>query len=80
MSATGVDLSRPLALIPMAGIGAGLAVGQFEDSGRQPLTSDLDPGQARLDSGHVLIRKAHLIRMDFGGCMLRNQRPRRLCT
>ena len=37
-----------------------LAVSHFEESGRQPLAGDLDPGQARLDSGHVLIGKAHL--------------------
>jgi hypothetical protein len=38
--------------------------GQFEDSGRKPLANRLDPGQARLDSGHVLIRKAHLGRAE----------------
>jgi hypothetical protein len=32
-----------------------LAVGHFEESGRQPLASDLDPGQSRLDSGYVPI-------------------------
>jgi hypothetical protein len=41
-----------------------LAVGHFEESGRQPLASDLDPGQARLDSGYVLIGKAHVGRAE----------------
>src|SRR5258708_21174092 len=37
-----------------------LAVGHFEESGRQPLASDLDLGEARLDTGHVLIGTAHV--------------------
>jgi hypothetical protein len=41
-----------------------LAVGHFEESGRQPLASDLDPGQPRLDSGYVLIGKAHIGRAE----------------
>lgn len=41
-----------------------LEVGQFEDCGRQPLASDLDQGQVRLDRGHVLIGKAHLGRAE----------------
>src|SRR5258707_10988473 len=41
-----------------------LAVGHFEESGRQPLASDLDPGQPRLDSGYVLIGKAHVGRAE----------------
>jgi hypothetical protein len=44
--------------------GQTLAVGHFEESGRQPLAGDLDPGQARFDSGHVLIGKAHLGRAE----------------
>src|SRR5882757_7211864 len=41
-----------------------LAVGHFEESGRQPLASDLDPGQPRLDGGYVLIGQAHLGRAE----------------
>jgi hypothetical protein len=41
-----------------------VAVGQFEDSGRQPFANDLEPGQARFDRGHVLIGKAHLGRAE----------------
>jgi hypothetical protein len=41
-----------------------LEVGHFEESGRQPRAGDLDPSQARLDSGHILTGKAHLGRAE----------------
>src|SRR5258707_9848233 len=41
-----------------------LSVGHFEESRRQPLARDLDPGEARFHSGHVLVGKAHLGRAE----------------